>query len=136
MLALSVAPACTLGRMSENEPLDPTAVRALEPGVSTAAQVVAVLGAPTDVVPIGRRSAYRYDAQKTKVAALVLIVFNMGHVDRRSDRVWVFFDEEDRLTHVAATFASHRTKYALPWSDVHSEKSMRKADAKREGMQP
>lgn len=120
--------------MTVNEPLDVAAVRALEPGRSTAAEVVEVLGAPTDVVPLGRRSAYRYEAQATKATALVLLVLNMGTVDRRADRVWVFFDERDVLTHVAATFASHRPRYGMPWRDVHSEKLTRKADEDREGL--
>lgn len=135
-LAFALLPGCAIARMSVNDPLDAAAVRQLQPGVSTAADVVQVLGAPTDVVSLGRRSAYRYDAEKTKVAGLVLILFNMAHRDTRADRVWVFFDEDQRLTHVASTFATHRTQYALPWSDVHGEGDAAKADAKRKGMQP
>lgn len=135
-LALALLPGCALARMSVNDPLDPAAVRQLQPGVSTAADVVELLGAPTDVVSLGRRSAYRYDAEKTKIAGLVLILFNMAHRDTRSDRVWVFFDEDQRLSHLASTFATHRTQYALPWSDVHRETDGTRADAKRKGLQP
>ncbi len=133
-LALVVPTGCAIGRMSVNEPLDARAIEPFEPGVTTAAEVVDALGAPSDVVQLGRRSAYRYDSQVAKGTGLVLLIVNFGHMDSRSDRVWVFFDEDDRLTHVAGTFATHRTRYALPWSDVHDPKRAARADRRRPGL--
>jgi outer membrane protein assembly factor BamE (lipoprotein component of BamABCDE complex) len=128
-VATLMATGCSFGRITVNEPLDPRAVSGLVPGESTAADVVELLGAPSDVVPLGRRSAYRYDAESTKAAAFLMIVVNLGNVDRRSDRVWVFFDEDDVLTHVAATFAMGRTRYGFPWTDVH--RNVKKEHAER-----
>ncbi len=67
-------------------------------------------------------------------AGLILIVFNMFAQDTRSDRVWVFFDEKDVLTHFGATFAVHRTQYALPWEDVHEVEDNAARDADRPGV--
>jgi hypothetical protein len=120
--------------MNVNEPLDALAIAPFEPGVTTAADVVEALGAPSDVVQLGRRSAYRYDAMVSKGAGLVLLVVNLGHMDSRSDRIWVFFDEDDVVTHVAGTFATHRTRYALPWTDVHTAERSERADRGRPGV--
>jgi hypothetical protein len=125
---------CAIGRQSTNDPIDATVVNTLQPGVTTAREVVEKLGAPTEVVQLGRRTAYRYDAANTKTAGLILILFNMFNQDTRSDRVWVFFDENDKLTHYGATFATHRTQYALPWEDVHEASDNAARDADRPGV--
>jgi outer membrane protein assembly factor BamE (lipoprotein component of BamABCDE complex) len=134
LLLLGCLPACAFARQDTNEPLDVAAVRALVPGRTTAREVVEALGAPTDVVQLGRRSAYRYDGATAKSTLLFLLVINFANQDARSDRVWVFFDERDVLTHVGATFAVHRTQYAMPWEDVHEEADHRSRDASRPGL--
>jgi hypothetical protein len=126
--------ACALGRQETNDPLDATVVATLQPGVTTAKEVVEKLGAPSEVVQLGKRTAYRYDASNTKSAGLILILFNMFNQDTRSDRVWVFFDDKDLLTHFGATFAVHRTQYALPWEDVHEASDNASRDAQRPGV--
>src|SRR5262245_42142135 len=100
LTALLLLPSCAITRQETNEPIDATVVATFQPGVTTAREVVEKLGAPTEVVQLGRRTAYRYDASKTKSALLFLVVFNMAAQDTRSDRVWAFFDEHDVLTHV------------------------------------
>ena len=134
MLALLLTlPACGLYRASDNEPLDPARIRQLQPGTTTAAQAVALFGGPTQVVQLGKRSAYRYDHERTKSAGLFLLVLFMGHSDTRADRLWLFFDEQDVLTHFGATLESHHTQYALPWSEIHSAEDRADADEDRPG---
>ena len=125
---------CVVGRQDTNEPINAQAVARLEPGTSTARDVVELLGAPNEVVQLGRRTAYRYDATTAKTTGLFLIVFSMFGQDTREDRVWVFFDTEDVLTHVGSTFGTHRTQYALPWEDVHEDEDNRARDAERAGV--
>lgn len=112
---------CFISRTSVNEPLAPKSLDTLQPGVTTAAEVTALLGAPTEVVQLGRRSAYRFDASTTKEAAFWLVIVAFMNEDSRADRVWVFFDENDVLTHVGGTFNSRDPKYAMPWQDLHEE---------------
>ena len=64
------------------------------------------------------------------------VVFGIGNQDTRSDRLWVFFDEGDRMTHYGASFATHHTQYAMPWEDIHEDADDRAADAEREGLVP
>lgn len=126
--------ACAIGRQAVNEPLDAEAVARLQPGVTTARHITEALGAPTEVVQLGRRTAYRYDATTTKAAVFFLVVLNFGNLDARSDRLWVFFDENDVLTHYGASYGTHRTQYAMPWEDVHEASDNAARDAHRPGV--
>ncbi len=134
LLFLLSTAGCAFARQDVNEPLDVATVRELVPGKTTAREVVERLGAPTDVVQLGRRTAYRYDATTAKSTLLILLVVNFGNQDTRSDRVWVFFDEKDVLTHCGSTFGTHRTQYALPWEDVHEAEDNQSRDAERPGL--
>lgn len=131
---LALLPGCAIMRQETNGPIDATVVASLQPGVTTAREVVERLGAPTEVVQLGKRTAYRYDASTTKGAGFFLLVFNMLAQDTRSDRVWVFFDDKDVLSHCGSTFAVHRTQYALPWEDVHEDADNAARDADRPGV--
>ncbi len=117
LLLLALLPGCFLARSTFNEPLKPEAVARLEPGVTTSAEVMALLGAPTEVVQLGRRSAYRYDATTSKRTGLWLIVVLLSNTDTRSDRVWVFFDEAGLLTHLGSTFDAADPSYGMPWNE-------------------
>jgi len=113
LLLLALTPGCLLSNAETNQPLDAEAMTTLVPGQSTADDVLATLGAPNDVVQLGRRSAGRYDRSRSKDTGLFLILFNMRHSDAREDRIWVFFDEQDRLTHIGGTFQADDVEYEL-----------------------
>jgi len=117
LLSIVVLPGCFLSRMKRNVPLAPELAERLVHGTSTADDVAELLGAPSDVVQLGRRSAWRYDYVQTKRAALFLLVISFMNEDTKEDRVWVFFDENDLLTHVGSSFHAERAEFAMPWSD-------------------
>lgn len=116
LLALALTPSCFVARQTFNEALDPEAVASLEPGTTTASDVVDLLGAPSDVIQLGHRSAWRYDHVVSKRAALFLLVFVAMNEDSHADRLWLFFDEDDVLTHAGSTLASDLAEYSMPWS--------------------
>lgn len=134
LLSLAVLSACAWARQDTNEPLDARVVRTLVPGTTTAREVVEKLGAPTEVIQLGKRTAYRYDANTVKSTALILLLVNVFAQDGRSDRLWVFFDEKDVLTHYGASYGVHRTQYALTWEDVHEDEDNAARDAERPGV--
>ena len=134
LLSLLILPACAFARQDQNEPLNAEAFAMLKPGETTAGEAVTLLGAPMDVVQIGRRSAYRWDFTEAKTAATVLIVFNMVNQDTRQDRIWLFFDENNVLSHKGGTFEGHRAQYAFPWEDLYEESDRREDDAYRNGV--
>jgi len=118
-LLLCLSSACAMARTTENEPLDPLALGSLRPGVTPAQEAVQLLGAPDDIVQLGKRSAYRYRFTNTKSAGLILIAVNFYNVDTRTDRAWLFFDENQVLTHLGVTLEGNKTEYAMPWENVH-----------------
>lgn len=119
--ALALSSGCFTGRDTTNEPLDAEKIASLEPGETRASDVVELLGAPTEVVQLARRSAYRYDYTNRKRYGLFLIVANFLNEDTRSDRLWVFFDENQVLSHFGATLQGDASVYAMPWDPIHGE---------------
>ena len=122
---------CYFGRATVNEPLERTTLAKLQPGTTTARQAVELLGAPSEVVQLGRRSAYRYDHSVQKEAAVWFVLVAFFNTDSRQDRAWLFFDENEVLTHVGSTLSAHRPQYAMPWEDVHEAADNQTRDAKR-----
>lgn len=121
LLIAWLASSCFLSRRTTHEPLDAARIAELVPGHSTAKDVVELLGAPTEVVQLGKRSAYRFDATVAKDAGLWLLILGLYDSDTRSDRLWVFFDEHEVLTHVGATLSADHADYSLPWSKRDTE---------------
>ena len=113
--------ACFIGRSSKNEPISPTAIAQLVPGTTTALQVVESFGAPVDIVQLGRRSAYLFHHSVERNTGFLVIVVGLYNEDIRSDRLWVFFDEQGVLTHYGATLAADRARRAMPWTKIHKK---------------
>lgn len=114
LLCALLASGCFVQRAHRNSRIDPGAVAQLVPGETTARQVVELLGAPTDVVQLANRSAYRYDFIVEKQATLFLVLLILRGIESNSDRVWVFFDENEVLSHIGTTFESGEPGYRVP----------------------
>lgn len=120
-LALVLAPSCFVSRSMVNEPLRRAEIDRLVPGETKAGEVTAILGAPNEVIQLGSRTAYRYDFSQQKRAGFTLIVVTVLNEDTRTDRVWLFFDKDDVLTHAGSTLQAEDARYAMPWAEVHGE---------------
>jgi hypothetical protein len=121
LVLLGLLAGCAIGRGAVNEPLESAPIDKLVPGQTTALETVELLGAPVDVVQLGRRSAYFYKHTRETTTGVVLVLFNMLNQDERQDRIWVFFDEEGTLTHFGSTFEADRTRVATPFADIYKE---------------
>ena len=121
---------CFAGRSTDGEPFDAAIVSAFEPGTTTAKTVVEQLGPPRRVVELDVRSAYLYQFEQSKNAGLVLFVVNFVNSDVRYDRIWLFFDSRDVLTHVGTELHAHRARFAMPWAKIHTVDKDAQADAK------
>lgn len=117
-LPLLLAPACFISRDTVNVPLIQERIAEFAPGKTTAGEVTAALGAPHEVVQLGKRTAYRYDYTTSKRAGFTLIVVTFINADTRQDRAWLFFDEADVLTHVGSSLEADGAEYAMPWQDL------------------
>jgi len=116
LLVCLLSSGCFLQRSLVDRPFaEADVARIGNAGATTAKEVVARLGAPTEVVQLGRRSAYLYLHEQEKTAGLFLLVAAFNNRDRQTDRVWVFFDEHDVVTHVGRTLQAQGAEYAMPW---------------------
>jgi hypothetical protein len=122
LLMLAPLAGCYLSRSTTNEPIEPQRVARLVPGETTQAQALELLGAPTEVVQLGRRSAWGYDHALQKQAGLWLLVVGLLNTDTQQDRVWLFFEEDGRLAAAGATLSASSAVYELPWSRTHERK--------------
>lgn len=107
---------CYMGQATQDQELDPSAIEQLEPGQHTAADVVRLLGAPNEVVELGSGSAWLYQSTNAKSMGLWLLVFGTFGTDHQSDRCWVFFDQNAKLTHFGATFNADDAEYHVSGS--------------------
>jgi hypothetical protein len=118
LLLLPLAPGCFLTRDTTNQPLQEERIVKLARWM-TAEEVLGLLGGPMEVVQLGRRSAWRYDHQRTKRTGLTLFVVTALNTDTQEDRLWLFFDEQDRLAAFGSTLQASSSEWVLPWSDSH-----------------
>ncbi len=114
---LTLLPGCFTTRTTVNQQLSPEAAAQIAPG-TTAAEVVELLGAPTDIVQLGHRSAYLYEFQQTKMTGLLAAVVGFMNSDTRSDRIWVFLGPGgEEVTHVGSSFDADKAQNGMPWSE-------------------
>ncbi len=114
LLGLCFLPACLMSQSERHTPLDPAAVATIRPGETTVQNVLDLLGAPNEVVQLGKRSAFRYDYSVEKQSGLFLIVVALLGTDTQQDRAWIFFGETGLVTHAGSTFDAQTAEYALP----------------------
>jgi hypothetical protein len=121
LLCLSVlaTPSCFMSRNTSNEPLQQKRMDTLKPGVSKASDVADTLGAPNEVVQLGKRMAWRYDFTAAKTAGFTILIVTFVNQDARADRAWLFFDENSVLQYAGRTLEAEHAEYAMPWQDVH-----------------
>jgi hypothetical protein len=119
LLVVPTFTSCFISRNTANEPLQAQRMSALQPGKSTASEVAATLGAPNEVVQLGKRMAWRYDFTAAKMAGFTIIILTFVNEDARADRAWLFFDENSVLQYSGCTLEADRVEYAMPWQEVH-----------------
>lgn len=118
LLLLPLAQGCFMTRDTVNQPLQEERIVQLAPGLSSG-EVLELLGGPMEVVQLGRRSAWRYDHQRTKRTGLTLVVVTALNTDTQEDRLWLFFNEYDRLAAFGSTLQASSSEWVLPWVDSH-----------------
>ena len=72
-------------------------------GSSTRADVLALLGPPSQVISLDDETAMYYLFEHSHGEGLLLVLYNRMRIDTRYDRAIFFFDENDVLTE----FATH-----------------------------
>lgn len=80
--------------------LDPSALQA---GTTTRAEVLELLGPPSQILSFEGGSAFYYLLETTQASGMILIVYNDREEETSYDRAVFFFDEAGVLTDFATT---------------------------------
>lgn len=121
VLLVPTLQSCFISRRTANEPLQAKRMDTLAPGKSTATEVANTLGAPNEVVQLGKRMAWRYDFATAKTAGFSILILTFINEDARDDRAWLFFDENSVLQYAGRTLQADHAEYSMPWQDVRAQ---------------
>jgi hypothetical protein len=82
-------------------------VARLDKGESTRADVLALLGPPSQVIALEDETVLYYLFEKAEGEGVILILYNNIDIGYRYDRAIFFFDENDVLTDYSARVHDH-----------------------------
>jgi outer membrane protein assembly factor BamE (lipoprotein component of BamABCDE complex) len=127
LLAASLLPVmllsgCVMGRVYRDHPLDEIKISGIQRGVTTKQEILDLFGPPQEIdareltavgIPfepfISRRGDkppverivaarfFRYTYTRANAMALILVLFNYGEFDQKSDNLVVFFDGDNKV---------------------------------------
>ena len=123
VMAVSVSPGCFLSRAKVESPIAAESVDKVIVGRSTKADVVRLLGAPTDIIFSNREHdplrvfAYEYAYTVTKTAGLTLIVVTLINTDTKRDHLLVFFDDHGVVSAIGRSLKAEEASYKFPFGD-------------------
>lgn len=126
---------CVMGRVYRDHPLDEVKIAGIQRGVTTKQDVLDFFGPPQEIdareltaigipfepfisrrgdkPPVERLVAarfFRYTYTRANAMALILVLFNYGEFDQKSDNLVIFFDGDNRVE----DFAFRRDTDQLP----------------------
>ena len=81
--ALALLGGCYFGKKNEDRPWSVDAVKKIEVGKTTKAQVLQILGPPKEVVRLLESEAYMYIHSIEKSSGTYLVVLNLSRTDRQ-----------------------------------------------------
>lgn len=103
------------GKDKRHQPFEADDLEGLVIGQTSAADVTAVFGAPSEVVELTNGNAYIYRRSVAKATALWLILVSFGNFDVQQDQVVFFFDQNDVLSHYGVSLNADKASYGFPF---------------------
>jgi len=113
---------CIMGRVYRDQPLDEQKIAAIARGVTTKQEILSEFGPPQEIegrelvaiggpveafltrrgerAPVERVVAarfFRYTYARANILAVVLLLFNYGEFDQKTDNLVIFFDGDNRV---------------------------------------
>ena len=135
------ASGCVMARTYRDHPLDEQKIAAIQRGVTTKSEVLALLGPPQEIdarelTAIGitfdqilprpgekppteqivSARWFRYSYQRGNGIALILLLFNYFEFDQKNDSLVIFFDGEDTVADLAFRKDTDTLPRYGPWS--------------------
>jgi hypothetical protein len=103
------------GKSKEHHGFDARWLDQCTAGTTTAADVVKLFGAPSNMVELSNGNAYVYERSVSKGTGIWLIILSFGNYETQYDRVVFFFNNEDILTHYGLSMSAGDSSYGLPF---------------------
>jgi len=104
-----------IGKNKEYQPINSDELEKIVPGKTTAARVLEIVGAPSQIVKMSNGNAYIYKRSLAKATALWLLVVSFGNYEKQYDQLVFFFDNNDILTHYGVSQNANKASYGLPF---------------------
>lgn len=123
LLLTLLLPGCLFSRKKDEVPVDPEGIALIEVGKSTKADVVRILGAPTDIIFSNREHdplrvfAYEYVYKVSKTTGFTIIILTFLNSDTKRDHVLVFFDENGVVSGIGSSLDAEKASYEFPFGD-------------------
>jgi len=104
-----------IGRGKDFRPIEEKTLTHVEPGKTTAADVMKLFGPPSQIVKLSNGNAYIYDRSLSKATGLWLVVVTFANYDTQHDRIVFFINNQDLVTHYGSSFKSDTSTYGMPF---------------------
>ena len=103
------------GKNQDYQPLDAGKLEKLVKGQTTATEVGALFGAPSQVVKMSNGNAYIYTHSVAKGTVVWLLLVSLGNYEKQYDQIIFFFDNNNIMTHYGASFDARDSSYGYPF---------------------
>lgn len=113
MAMFIVCQGCVVTRGTLGEPLRDESIAQIKKGVSSASEVVALLGAPERIVRGNDREIFHYYYYDGKSPALLLLVLNLVRMEVKSDNLYVFFGRNGLVEEVLYSKRTPNVEFKL-----------------------
>ncbi|MHC4472426.1 MAG: hypothetical protein ACYS99_15855 [Planctomycetota bacterium] len=114
-------PGCFVAKSVDDTRWDPQTVSKIKVGRSSRADVLNLLGPPTQVVELLDSDAYVYRHTIVKDTGLFLLIFSALREDRQMDAVTVIVDRAGKVQAVGSKYNAERAIHGMPWADPDEE---------------
>jgi hypothetical protein len=104
-----------VGRSRDFRPIEPSSLSHIAPGTTTGAELMRLFGPPSRIVRLSNGNAYIYTSKLTKTTGLWLALVTFVNMDTREDRVVIFLNSRDVVTHWGSSFQAGEASYGLPF---------------------
>jgi len=116
-LALGLLAGCYFGKTKDDRPWSRELVSKIQPGKTTKAEVLQILGPPKQIIRLLESEAYMYTHTVEKDTGTFIVVLNLTRTDRQYDAITVIINRQDVVTAVGSRFTAEDAEYGFPWED-------------------
>ena len=116
LLVASVFAGCAVfGRGKNFVPFDENALKQVTTGKTSASEVTQLFGPPNKIVKLSNGNAYVYERSVDKGTGLWLVLLTFANFDTQYDRIVLFINNDDVVTHFGSSFNAEAASYGMPF---------------------